>query len=138
MTNQAKMTLEERIVQTLKSDHLMKLVGDEDAITELVERAIKEGLFQPRRVPKSYGGYDEADSPVVDAARSVAEEAASRLAEKITISVMEDDGFRAQVRTAMIAAIPHVMMTAFESQMKAAAQAAAYDEVVILRDQLNG
>lgn len=44
--NSPKMTLEERIVQTLKDDSLMKLVGDEDAITELVKRAISRSALR--------------------------------------------------------------------------------------------
>lgn len=56
MTNNSLgMTFEERIVSTLKDDKLMALVGDEDAITDLVKRAISETLFKPVVTKDRYG-----------------------------------------------------------------------------------
>lgn len=89
MSNEVKMTLEERIVQQIKSDTVMSLVGDEDAITELVKRAIQEALFQPRRVPNSYS-RESVDSPVVATARDVAVKVATKTAESMVKAILED------------------------------------------------
>jgi hypothetical protein len=90
--NQRKMSLEERIVQTLKDEHLFRLVGDEDAITELVTRAIKEALFQPQRVLNSgYGSsYRETDSVVVEAARAAAKTYAETIAKTILDAMLAE------------------------------------------------
>lgn len=127
MSNEAKMTLEEKMVQTLKSNHLMKLVGDEDAITELVKRAINEALYQPRRIPQSYGRYDEKDSLVVELSRDVAREAAVAVSKEITDQLIEDEKFRATVKKAMMSCIPDIMMNAFDYNIKDLARQAAVE-----------
>jgi hypothetical protein len=71
MSNSQNMTLEERIVQKLKSDTLMELVGDEDAITTLVTRAINEALFKERD-DGNYYHPKKVPSPVMNAAEHVA------------------------------------------------------------------
>lgn len=133
MSNEAKMTLEERMVQTLKSDHLMKLVGDEDAITELVTRAIREALFQPKRVPRSYGGFDETDSIVVREARNVAQKAAEKVAAELCEELMKSDSFRDNVREAMVRCLPQIMFAAFDHNARNLAMTASNDALNMLR-----
>lgn len=132
-SNAKGMTLEARIVQTLKDDHLMKLVGDEDAITDLVKRAITEALFQPRRISGGYGRIEETDSVAVSAARNIAEKAASKLAGDLITSVMEDAAFQERVKVAMLQAIPSVMMKGFDDSIRNAAQQAVLEQLDCLR-----
>lgn len=109
MTNNAsKMTLEERIVQTLKDDSLMKLVGDEDAITELVKRAIHEALFQPRKLNTySYGGrQEEADAPIVKAAREAAERYANEAAKTLIEELLADPERKKVLHNAIVDSLP--------------------------------
>lgn len=129
MSNQAKMTLEEKITQTIKSDTLMSLVGDEDAITELVERAIREALYQPVRIRKQYGGYEEKDSVVVHEARAVANAAAKSLTEKMVEKLLKDEVFVEQVQAAMLATIPHALMSGLVSGLQWQAQEAAQNAI---------
>lgn len=138
MSNEAKMTLEERIVQTLKDDHLMKLVGDEDAITHLVHRAINEALYEPRYVPNpnGYGQQQKKDSVSVAAARDVAEAAAKALAADLTAELLEDPDFRERVKRGIINAIPNTLLNTFECQIKDAARMMAFEEIYKLRDEL--
>lgn len=104
-SNSPKMTLEERIVQTIKSDTLMALVGDEDAITELTKRAIHEALYQPQKVVGPYS-TSTIDSPVVAAARDVAKQAAQQVVKEMVDALVADDAFRASVRQAIAETFP--------------------------------
>lgn len=115
--NSRKMTLEERIVQTLKDDSLLKLVGDEDAITELVTRAIREALFQPTRVPRQYGGgFEEKDSLVVSVARDVAKKYAEKLSGSIVDELLGDPKNKALLRSAIVDMLP-AALNGYLSQM---------------------
>lgn len=118
MTNEAKMTLEERIVQSLKNDSLMKLVADEDAVTELVKRAIQEALYQPRRVEQGYGRFEQKDSIVVAAARDMAEKVVRAHIDTMMTALMADKDFRKTVEDQMLRAIPGVMMMKFQEQIE--------------------
>ncbi len=139
MSNEAKMTLEEKMVQTLKSDHLMNLVGDEDAITELVKRAISEALYQPQRMPRSYGGgYDQKDSLVVELSRDVARKAAESVSKEITNQLIEDEKFRATVKEAMLSCIPNIMMNAYKFQVEDLARQTADAAIERLRNEIGG
>lgn len=105
MSNEVKMTLEERIVQQIKSDTVMSLVGDEDAITELVKRAIQEALFQPRRVPNSYS-RESVDSPVVATARDVAVKVATKTAESMVKTILEDKATKEAILDGLLKNLP--------------------------------
>lgn len=107
-SNSPKMTLEERIVQTIKSDTLMALVGDEDAITELTKRAIHEALYQPQKVVGPYS-TSTIDSPVVAAARDVAKKAAEQVSKEMIEELCMRADFRAAVRQAIAEIMPATM-----------------------------
>jgi len=78
MSNAAKMTLEEKLVQHIKDVGLGALITDEDAITELTRKAVESALLQPRRTKDGYQ-YNEKDSPVVESARAVADMALAKI-----------------------------------------------------------
>ncbi len=136
MSNESKMTLEEHIVQTLKGDHLMKLVGDEDVITELVKRAINEALYQPQKVKSGAYGYETKDSPVVSAARKVVEDAAKSVFQELVAELVLKEPFRQQIKTAMIASIPHILMTTFRGVAEDQARFIAFEELNNLKQQM--
>lgn len=98
MSNTIGMSLEERIVQKLKDDTLMQLIGDEDAITDLVKRALHLALFAER---KDYRGNTEP-SPVTQ----VAKEAAQKLAARMVDQALEDETIRKKLFEAIVAALP--------------------------------
>jgi dihydroxyacetone kinase-like predicted kinase len=109
MTNARNMTLEQRIVQTLKNDHLMKLVGDEDAIHDLVVRALKQELFEDRTIKiNSYGGKETEPSAVVKAAREAAAKVATRVAETYIDEIMATPA----MKQAMAEVIPGLIVAA--------------------------
>ena len=112
-SNQAKMTLEERITQRIKDDTLMAVVGDEDAINELVKRALDEALFQPTRVAKQYGGWDHKDSPVIAASRAAAAKVAERMAEKLVDHLMASEEMRKAMLDHMMACLPAILAERF-------------------------
>lgn len=124
MTNSAKMTLEERLVQKIKGDTLASLIGDEDAILELTKRAIQEALFQPQRTPKQYGGYTEMDSIAVAAARAAANRACDKIATETVTKLMSDQAVRAALDAAfakmMPGAIYHWLNQGLEQRLKEA------------------
>lgn len=109
--NAPKMTLEEKIVQTLKDEKLYALLGDEDAITELVKRAIHEALYQPQRVPKSYGGWDQKDSIVVETARTIAASGAAQIMKVLVDEILANQSIKKLLNDAIATALPQVLST---------------------------
>lgn len=106
MSNSQRMTLEERIVQTLKDDKLMALVGDEDAIRELVVRALREALFEERTVRDGAYNTRREPSAVQKAAREAAEKLATEAAQKMIAEIMADQA----VRAAIMEVLPSVIV----------------------------
>lgn len=94
-SNSENMTLEEKIVQHLKSDTLGKLV-DEDSLAKLVTRAIEESMFKERRVPGANTWSDSRvlNSPAVEAAQAVGREAAKKLIDELVGKMLENQEFR--------------------------------------------
>lgn len=130
--NEAKMTLEERITQRIKDDTLMAVVGDEDAINELVTRALAEAIFQPRRVKKEYGVREEFDSPVVAAARTAAAKVAEKICEKLVDHLLTNDDVRKAVLDHLVASLPAVIQNRWDTAFSIVAQATEDN----LRDKL--
>ena len=100
--NSSKMTLEERIVQKLKDDTLMQLIGDEDAVTELVRRAIQEALYKD--LPPVGSGYDRRPEP--SPAVAAAQKTAVKIADKIAVDLLNDPKVYEVLRSAMIDMLP--------------------------------
>ena len=134
--NESKMTLEEKLVQKIKTDSLMALVGDEDAIHELVKRAITEALYQPRRTMKSYGGYDEIDSPIVEATREIAEGACKVIAERIIKEIMSDKTIREEINKAIGSMLPAVIRGYLDAGLTTHLESASTDAQLKLREAL--
>lgn len=110
MSNADKMSLEEKLVQHIKTTSLMLLVDDEDAITELTRRALSEAIIQPRRVStNSYGGYSEKDSPVIEAAREVATAALKKLMQDEVDKILADPTSVETLRKAMQLLLPKIL-----------------------------
>lgn len=130
-SNSVTMTLEQRIVQNLKDDTLMKLVGDEDAITELVNRAVREALFQKREVKEGYNTYT-VSSPVMDAAKKVAEAYAAKAVEALAA----DDELANAVRDAFLSSLPAAITGqagGLVQQLMARAQANTYSTILDMK-----
>lgn len=131
MSNASKMTLEERIVQQLKDDSLMKLVGDEDAITDLVHRALNEALYKPRRVyDRDLHREVETTTPAVNAAIEVINAAAEKLIDGAVEKLLEDEAFVDSVRKCFLASIPHIMIARFENAAIDQARETAQAEIM--------
>lgn len=122
MTNEAKMTLEEKLVQRIKSDTLMSAIGDEDMLTELVKRALREALFQERTVGTGYHSRKEP-SLAVSEAQKIAAEAITRLAQEMFEEVVA----RPDVRKAINDAMPWMVLEAMK-------QASAYGVVKVMNE----
>jgi hypothetical protein len=89
------MSLEEKLVQVLKDEKLFALVGDEDAITELTTRAIREALFTPIVEKDRWGSINrQADAPVVAAARDIAQKAVSKVVADMIETITADPVLR--------------------------------------------
>lgn len=117
MTAPNTMTLEAKIVQRIKEYGLHELVDDEDAIEELVKRAIQEALFQPVTVPPDYwAGYSKTlDKPAIVEARKVVAAAAKQLFEEMVADLLKDEKFRKAMVDAFITQLPDALKaSAFE------------------------
>lgn len=135
-SNAATMSLEEKLVQHIKSDSLLSLVGDEDAILELTRRAIREALFQPIRVPRQYGGVDEKESLVVTTARSVAKQAVERVVDEEIAALTERPEVRAAVREALAATMPVVIRDKVGEWINNLTESAAMEAADKLREAM--
>lgn len=120
-SNSENMTLEEKIVQNLKDDKLMALVGDEDAIMELVKRAIQESLFKDRKEPHPQMRYETIykPSPVVEAAEGVAKQFADKAIGEIFEELLKSDEFKEIIRRATPIAIMNAMNNYAKSSIEA-------------------
>lgn len=110
-SNQRHMSLQEKIVQTLKDDTLGKLITDEDAILELVNIAIKEALFL-KPMPTSYGRYEgDQDSYVVkESKKYIAEHLSKRIQETVE-NLFDKEVNRVALRNLVIDILPTAIMT---------------------------
>lgn len=112
-SNSAKVTLEEKIVQRIKETELAALIDDEDSITKLAERAITQALFQPQRRDDGNGWVADnkvKDSPVVAAAREIAEKLVTSLIEERVAALMSDPSVAKEINSALIALFPAVLL----------------------------
>lgn len=134
-SNAAKMTLEERLVQHIKSTGLGALIDDEDAITELTRRAIREALTQPTRTMADYGRVVEADSPAVKAAREVATAAATMIVAAEVARMEATPEFMKAVREALLLCLPKVIEHKANEWMTSWATTAAQTALETLRQQ---
>lgn len=107
--NATKMSLEQRFVQNLKEERLFALLGDEDALTELVKRAIHEALYQPERIHAGYGRIEEKDSIVVKTAKEIAARVADKLIADMATELLADQTVRLAVLEAMARGIPEAI-----------------------------
>lgn len=103
--NSTSMSLEDRIVQEIKDQSLFKLVGDEDAIRNLVERAVKQAIFEPRTTG---AGYERrtTDSIAIATAKEVAKKAAADLLASMCAELAKDESFQKAVAAAISAQLP--------------------------------
>lgn len=109
-SNSEKMTLEEKLVQQIKTTTLAGLIDDEDAIASLVKKAIHEALFQSRIIyTGKYGESKKIDSPVVEAARDVVKQATSKIIEELIVDLLQKDEFKTIVRDMFADMLPLVM-----------------------------
>ena len=133
-----KPSLEDKIVSTLKDDTLAKLVDDEGAITELVKRAIHEALFQPIRNPnRSYGSSEMLDSPVVAAARDVAQEYSKAIAKELVDELLADPENKQKVRSAIIALLPQALTGYIDQSIRSLTASSATEAMNIIRSMAN-
>ena len=103
-----KMTVEQAVVAKLKGDPLASIIDDSEMLLECASRAIQEALYQPSRVLKQFGGYEEKDSPVVEAAREAARIVALKVADEMMLTLMKEPDFRRKVAECIALSLPVV------------------------------
>jgi len=134
-SNSAQMSLEEKLVQHIKTTSFMLLIDDEDAITELTRRALTEALVQKRRVStNSYGGYTEHDSPVVEAARNVATKALEKLMQDEIDKLLATPDTLIQLRKAMMMMLPKILEEKIGAVYQGIVQHSSNEALEILRN----
>ena len=130
--NSSQMTIEERITQRLKNTPFAELIGDEDAITELVARVIREALIQPTRTRSSYGSYEEKDSIAIAAAKAAAKEAVGPMVEKIKEEILANQDVREAIFTAIARSLPSAVTGAVTSMV----HQVSYNEALLAANNL--
>ncbi len=123
MTNSAKMTVEEKLVQHLKNVGLGQLIEDEDALTELTREALKQALWQPIRMPKQYGGgWDEKDSLIITEARALGKIILSKMIEDEMKALLDKPEVREKMIQAILMQVPDILRNAAYSSFNQIAQ----------------
>jgi adenylate kinase family enzyme len=112
MSNEKKMSLEEKLVQRIKSDTLMAAIGDEDMLTELVRRALHEALFQERTISTGYPTKKE-QSLVIKEAKEIAKNAITEVAKEMFDEIIS----KPEVRETINKAMPNMIIGALKSAM---------------------
>jgi len=128
------MTIEEKVVQRIKDDSLALLIGDEDAIRTLAERAIEEAFFQPERVGDLSRPWEikEKDSPCIHAAR----EAAKGIAEQVTQEIMNNPKLKARIAKMVIELLPATIIESIQYGFKNNIQMEAENSIASLKSDL--
>lgn len=135
--NEKAMSIEDKLVQHMKSDTIGKLV-DEDALVELAKRAIHESLFKERIVDNgSYNGRKVVQSPVVQAANDVADKLCGDAAKEILAQLMNDDGVREAVLEAISIALPQAILNGLSGAYRNAMEIQSNHAVQTLRIKLH-
>lgn len=110
-------TVEERIIEKLKTDYLASdFLTDED-LRVIVDKGIREALFQPRRVASGRYNYEETDSPVIEAARKLAAEVAEQVCRDIFDDLMKNPEFTKALNQAIVAALPQVIRARWDDAL---------------------
>lgn len=132
--NAKNMTIEEILVQHIKNVGLGVLVQDEDNLTELVTRAIKEAIYQPIRVPKQYGGWEEKDSLLIDTARPVARALLEKTMKAELEKILAEPENLKVIRDAMMLALPTILMASMRAGYSEMMQNASGEAMNMLRN----
>lgn len=135
-TNAPKMSLEEKLVQTLKDEKLYALLGDEDALTELVKRAIHEALYQPTRIKKEYGGWEDRDSLVVATAKEIGKKVAESLVSTMAQEALADPEIKKAVNNAIAVCMPGAISGSLSSAVCSFQQIATVDSFAKVQEAI--
>lgn len=109
MSNAAKMTLEEKLVQHIKDVGLGALIDDEDAITELTRKAVQQALITPRKERVNDWSSRDVPAPAVQAAEAIAKRAIEKIVDEEVERLKADPGTMKAVREAMALMWPKVI-----------------------------
>jgi hypothetical protein len=116
--NSKQMSVEERITQKIKSESMLAIVGDEDAILQLATRAINEALFKDRTV--SNGNYHTRTlpSPIMEAAINAAKEICAQVVKEELDKMMKNKKVRAALHGAIIKTLPAALAHVMKDEIK--------------------
>jgi exonuclease I len=138
MSNEAKMTVEERIIQEIKKHTVATLIADEDSLIELARDALHDLLHKPRKEPAS----DRYSQPVVrvsaiqEAAYAVSKEVATELAKQEAERLLANEDFKLAVSKAILAHVPAAIMQNVQQICDLARNEAARESIVALNSYL--
>jgi hypothetical protein len=106
-SNSAKMSFEDKIVETIKNEKIFAMVGDEDALFQLVDKAIRKALFEP--VVKSTDGYGRKNtepSPIEQAAVKYAKILCRKRMSVMFEEILKDEEVKKQINEAIAITLP--------------------------------
>lgn len=110
-SNSAKMTVEEKVVQSIKTTGLATLLDDEDAIGELVKRALHQALFERVVIKNDYYGKPELHKePIsIEIAREVATEFTKKIIREEMKRIENDPELRNKISSALMQCMPAIL-----------------------------
>lgn len=140
-SNSEKMTLEEKVVQQIKDTKVAELIVDEEALTELVCRAVKAAVFEPQTVM----GKDNWGSPqptkieplVIQEARNVVREQINKLADETIRGILEKPEVVAAVQEAITENMAAVLLKEMQNAAYSAMQNYAAYSFSKFKEQIN-
>jgi hypothetical protein len=117
--NSKAMTIEDHLVQRLKSDTLFQVIGDEDSMRLLIEKALREALFKDRVDNSSYNAKSKP-SVVIEAAQEQATAACKELAATMMAELLDDEKTRSAIGSAIVKMLPNILAEAVPQMLREA------------------
>lgn len=106
-SNSIKRTLEERITEKIRDESLLAILGDEDAITEMVRRSVHEALFS--EIPAQSRNEKPRPSPLVATAGELAKKLCDSHLTPMFDKMLEDPEIKQVIVNTMIRLLPEVI-----------------------------
>ena len=111
--------LEEKIIEKLKDGTIEKMIEDDQSLRELAKDAIKNALYKDNQIQDPNNEYKKIyiESPVVRAAREVANIAVTKLVDSLIKGLMEDKKFQQEIIRALVTALPVLLVRSWDNAL---------------------
>jgi hypothetical protein len=109
MTAGTNISVEDRLSEMIKKSEVGAFLGEEDLL-ELSKRVIQRAVFEPRKVARSYGGFDEGNPILVDLVLEAFKPEVTKYAQEWVEKLKTTEEFKELLSNAMAHALPTALL----------------------------